>query len=796
MKIFTQIVMTGVLLIAATASAQDKAAADDLIIAQDGKTTTQIVVSNDAGPHEKMAASDLQKYIALMSGAKPEIVAVAAGNGAQIFVGKAALKAQPDLQAALDKVAKKNPTLRADAIVARREGNRVLLAGTNDEAHYYAASWLLQNWGIRWYLPGEIGEVVPDKKTLSVGNLNFVYAPPFEVRNYWLAWNGDYAGGAEFKTRNMMNDLSVPVGHEPGLSGQVGELIPAGKSVFNVPLAEEKTMDHVAKKIEPMFAKNEDITLGMADGVYTSDSPRDKEIQGGLFDKYNRAQMLTDNFMMLYNGVAERLLKQHPQSKSKIGFLAYTKITIPPQRVQKAASPLVAYLAPIDIDPNHGIDDPNSPPRQEYGAMMKRWAQVMDGRVVIYDYDQGMLVWRDLPNPSLQAFREDVKQYRDAKILGVATESRGALATTFTNIFWRAQLMWNPDADIAKMQDEFYSGFYGPAAAPMKTYWSAIDDAWTRTIVTEHEYMAAPAIYIPQLMARLKTALEAAEKLVPAQAKAGATRNEKLYAQRMAFARASFDVTELYIGMVNAAAGESDFKKATQLGEAALAARLKLANLNPTFTTRVIGVLPENEATGAAWFPGEVAQYRGYRDLTDGTKGTMIAKTPLEWAFHRDPNDTGLARGWAYNPVDLTYWNANKAKLTLENRKDYPTTQWEMLRTDLYAQAQGVRHPDAQSYTGFGWYRTSLTLKPEQTKGKVRLMFPGLFNECWLYVNGALVAHRPFPEMWWLSDYKFEWDVDVAGVLQPGENTVTLRFDNPHHFGGIFRRPFLYRAKN
>ena len=31
------------------------------------------------------------------------------------------------------------------------------------------------------------------------------------------------------------------------------------------------------------------------------------------------------------------------------------------------------------------------------------------------------------------------------------------------------------------------------------------------------------------------------------------------------------------------------------------------------------------------------------------------------------------------------------------------------------------------------------------------------------------------------------------GKLQPGSNSITLRLHNPHHFAGIFRRPFLYR---
>jgi hypothetical protein len=79
--------------------------------------------------------------------------------------------------------------------------------------------------------------------------------------------------------------------------------------------------------------------------------------------------------------------------------------------------------------------------------------------------------------------------------------------------------------------------------------------------------------------------------------------------------------------------------------------------------------------------------------------------------------------------------------------------------------------------------------------GKVHARFPGLFNEAWLYVNGHQVAHREYREPWWLSDYKLEWDVDLTGHLRPGSNTFAVRVYNPHHFGGMFRRPFLYQPR-
>lgn len=195
---------------------------------------------------------------------------------------------------------------------------------------------------------------------------------------------------------------------------------------------------------------------------------------------------------------------------------------------------------------------------------------------------------------------------------------------------------------------------------------------------------------------------------------------------------------------------------------------------------------------GVQWLPGEVEQMRQIAALTEGTKGTLIAKTALEWAFRRDPHDTGLARGWAYTPADLAQWHTSGGRMAAAARKDWPDA-WEILRTDLYMQGQGIRHSDGQSFTGYGWYQTELDLTAEQVSGELHLMFPGLFNLSWLYVNGVLVAHRPLREPWWRTDYKFEWDVDLTGQLKSGKNLITLRGFNPHHFGGIFRRPFVYR---
>ena len=215
-----------------------------------------------------------------------------------------------------------------------------------------------------------------------------------------------------------------------------------------------------------------------------------------------------------------------------------------------------------------------------------------------------------------------------------------------------------------------------------------------------------------------------------------------------------------------------------------------MAALGGVFTTTRL------EGKGTPWWPGEVRQYRELLPYTDGSQGELIAKLPVEWAFHRDPNNNGLSKSYATGPIDLGYWKANNAKLTADNRKDYPD-QWELIRTDLYAQAQGIRHPDRQSYTGYFWYRTHVELTGDnvgdQKGGAPHIRFPGLFNECWLYVNGQEVAYRKQGKLWWLNDYRFEWDVNLSGKLRAGKNDIALRCRCEHHFGGMFRRPFLYR---
>src|SRR6188474_1697694 len=55
----------------------------------------QIVVASAAGPWERNAGADLRKYVGLMTGIYPEVVVGPSRSGPAIFIGQAALLAEP-----------------------------------------------------------------------------------------------------------------------------------------------------------------------------------------------------------------------------------------------------------------------------------------------------------------------------------------------------------------------------------------------------------------------------------------------------------------------------------------------------------------------------------------------------------------------------------------------------------------------------------------------------------------------------------------------------------------------------
>ena len=132
---------------------------------KNGKACGEIIVSTQSAVN-KAAAKDLQYHIEKISGVKLSIGNQKIGSkSAGIYLGK-------NDGAELD-------SLGRNGFAIRTEGNDLIISGKGDGV-LEGVYWLLENeLGCRWLWPGETGEIIPKKDTISL-DVNIRFKQPIE----------------------------------------------------------------------------------------------------------------------------------------------------------------------------------------------------------------------------------------------------------------------------------------------------------------------------------------------------------------------------------------------------------------------------------------------------------------------------------------------------------------------------------------------------------------------------------------------------------------------------------------
>ena len=197
-------------------------ATGDFAIVEDGRPRATIVIAKEPIDSVKFAAEELRHYVERMSGATLSIADdTTEEKGPTILIG--ASKLTDALQ--LNTPSGFSKALNHEGYVLKTFGNRVLALVGNDggptckEAgcagpvrgalfeRGYAGSLfstydLLERLGCRWFMPGEIGEVVPREKTLRIRELDVLEKPKCPIRGFW-----GYVGAPRDKSEATIKDL-------------------------------------------------------------------------------------------------------------------------------------------------------------------------------------------------------------------------------------------------------------------------------------------------------------------------------------------------------------------------------------------------------------------------------------------------------------------------------------------------------------------------------------------------------------------------------------------------------------
>lgn len=755
------------------------------VLVRDGAPAAAIVVSANAPARARTAAAELQAYLARMSGATlPLGTDAEAPPGPLVLIGASALTDALGVRIPAGLTASR----REEGYTLVCRGDRLVLAG-NDEGPYhgteYAVYDLLRRLGVRWFMPGEFGEIVPRRTTIEVAPMEVVERPDFVLRNWWLhAGPGLAEQERVWKLRNRMNpdtpgffyipgDSSVRAVVRPELLKEKPELFamnPDGTRNPHLPNLSNPEAVAIAADVVKKYLREhpEANSYGFApdDGLPRDYSPGTVRLNAGFTSMGGRpgvpAEMsTTEEWIRFVNAVTREVRKEFPEVY--IATNGYANRDIPPQGVT-LDDHLVIMFAAIWSCTLHAYDHEHCWQKVRQGQMLRGWTAQCPN-VWIYGYNYQMLVSGLTPLPEFTKLRRDFPLMKRWGVMGFHDENRNVWAEAGIASRWlRAQLEWDAEADVDALLDDFFGRWYGPAAEAMSAYHRTLDQAIAAADVHGHEDRCLPELYTPELLEVLRQKLAQAERAADAEPVRTRVRADRLI----------HDHLEAYVAM-NRAELAGDFAAAAEAGRRMLALRPPLHAISPFF------IWPdENGYHTGVWYwkiADRVAWYTTQAERLGGKEGDLIAVCPAEADFALDPHDDGLHAGW-YAPG--TTWPGQRP-----------------LSTSRPFYRQGFADDQGHPWVGILWYRLRVAVPAEAAGRRVMLVVPTLTTEGWCWVNGRFMAYRPYLEAY-IRPASLECDVTEA--LRPGaENEIVLRvstsLSEAQAAEGVYGRLYLYAPR-
>ena len=422
-------------------------AAASLDLARNGSTEAVILLPAPADEIEQEAAAELAEYLKKITGADFAVVAEEAGQklkGPVLSVGRTNLAEQ--LASKLEW-----PGLEhREAFRIKRAGKVIVIRGNIDseaasEASRHGVYTFLEHLGVRWFLPGELGERYPRIRDLTIEQLDTIDAPAMDFRkafffgrdkehNQWTKRNK--SGGPEVKMYHNFGDIYQRNRDKHPEWFVQGKMACVSHPGFRAQFAEDaiKAFDG-----DPRLRA---YSLTPYDAHFKGcNRPRCQELA---------KISVTDLMIDFYNEVSDAVAAKHP-GKGCAG-LAYLNYLSPPRKL-KVSPNFIPILAPLSLSENS--------PR--FDRIVQGWRKLSD-QVYIYSYSMG-----NTNNPVRTGRR--FANYRKWGLKGIEIERRPTWAYSGLNYWMENRLAWDWTADPDKLVEEFCLGLFGSKAGPiMKTF--------------------------------------------------------------------------------------------------------------------------------------------------------------------------------------------------------------------------------------------------------------------------------------------------------------------------------------
>lgn len=529
-------------------------------LVEDGQPRAEIVISESPPRAVKLAAEELQAYIERISGAKLPITAQPGTEAAaRVYVGRSphtdARKITDEgLQHGAFRMVSgegwlalvghdsdflpREPYARSvgdrdrmmkewDALTGATWGNPVgarLCTKYNREIGIWTADRrgslnavyeFLRMLGVRWYMPGDLGEVVPKKTTIKLPEVDRVVRPDFPLR--WCNFASFGISGSVAKAETLWS-LRLGLNHGDEIIGH-GE---PGHGIRSVTSREETQRAHPeyyalwdGKRMtaenkpclssEGLFQENVRYVRAMFD-IYdepmVSVMPADGYMRrcecdlckGQDTPERGLQGRISDYVWNYVNRVAQEVYKTHPQKR--VSCFAYGAYLLPPEKIEKLSPNLVVGIAPTRGVPGRS-SLPDAAARQRLAELRQGWTEKLaSGQMLAWNHylhSRPQREWEGVPAYYLRGIAEDLRCWNGVS-LGDFIEvtlskpdrplSAGPVGTMYApgfdhlNIYVTSRLYWDVAQDVDALIQEYCDLFFGPARDEMRAFIEYAEAHW------------------------------------------------------------------------------------------------------------------------------------------------------------------------------------------------------------------------------------------------------------------------------------------------------------------------------
>ena len=527
---------------AASASAEE-------FLVKNGKPRAEIIIAEKPARMTKLAASELQAYLEKITGARLAVTNVPDENiPVKIYVGKS--KFTDELKLSTDGLAHGafrmvsgdnwlalfgpdkdyvpiEPWGRSRKGAERERVNKEWDKITGETfnnpffSHYmyydagldiwafdnrgtlHAVYEFLRSMGVRWYMPGDLGEIVPKQTMIALPAVDRTVKPDFGVRK--LVW---YKGHLPVSRTDALWRLRLGLdeGHDVvGITQNChGMKFVHGREEMRKAHPEYYALWHGKRatdhknfgapclsspelfKLHVKYARalfdhfgEQMISIDPVDG-YSTQLCECELCKGKGTPERGAVGAMSDYVWGYMNRVATELYKSHPDRF--VSGISYSAYRLPPEKIDKLSPNMVIRIFAI----RKNYYDPEQ--RAEFENLLKAWLEKLPSQKVITSDNISF----NGPDSRLPVYypRSVVGSLRSLKGISMGETPEcyehdpgsgykwNSQAVAHLTLYVTSRFWWDTAQDLDAMLAEYYRLFYGPAEKEMKAFIEYSEQNW------------------------------------------------------------------------------------------------------------------------------------------------------------------------------------------------------------------------------------------------------------------------------------------------------------------------------